>query len=317
MAVGRERSINRRSGRIDSDTESPALGVVEGPAHSHYGVRAWRSIAHCPRRWRRTATGRRRAPERLASIYRDNSGNREQHFAWALAQGGLALAPFQQLWDLTPEQMERLIAAQGCVAHEGYAVGATDLQAWCNAVLALLGEPQHSQGLTQAELQQALPQVSATGLGISLWQLSSSKQLKVTGGRYQLPSHSAQLSDAETKLLALLTKHLDSDQPPSLGDISKLSGTNLDSLKRGAKALAAKGEMVLVGDSRAFLPQRFVALAKLAKELDDFSVKEFRDASGLGRNIVIDVLERLDAKGFTRRDGNSRRVVGDLSLLER
>lgn len=260
--------------------------------------------------------GRRRASERLASIYLDQTGGFEQHFAWALANGGLVLAPFQQLWDLSQEQMQALLTNQNCVVHDGVAIDAQSLTACCDATLAILGEKTNVEGLDIAALQLALSDFADTSINIALWQLSNNKKVRLSNGRYQLPNNSAQLNDAETKLLTLLKKHLDSDQPPSLGDISKLSGTNLDAIKRGAKPLAAKGELVLVGDNRAFLPTRFLALAQLAVDLNQFSVKEFRDASGLGRNIVIDVLERLDAKGFTRRDGNSRKVVGDLGKLQ-
>ena len=32
-------------------------------------------------------------------------------------------------------------------------------------------------------------------------------------------------------------------------------------------------------------------------------MRQFRDASGMGRNVVIEVLEHFDRKGFTRRAG--------------
>jgi len=46
-----------------------------------------------------------------------------------------------------------------------------------------------------------------------------------------------------------------------------------------------------------------------------FGVKEFRDRSGLGRNMSIDVLEFMDSKGYTRRNGDTRTVVGDRASL--
>ncbi len=39
-----------------------------------------------------------------------------------------------------------------------------------------------------------------------------------------------------------------------------------------------------------------------------FSVIQFRDASGIGRNLCIEILEYFDRVGFTRREGNSRFV---------
>jgi selenocysteine-specific elongation factor len=37
-----------------------------------------------------------------------------------------------------------------------------------------------------------------------------------------------------------------------------------------------------------------------------FSVIQFRDESGIGRNLCIEILEYFDRVGFTRRDGNTR-----------
>ena len=37
--------------------------------------------------------------------------------------------------------------------------------------------------------------------------------------------------------------------------------------------------------------------------------KAYRDRSGIGRNLTIQVLESFDQTGFTRRMGDARRVV--------
>ena len=37
----------------------------------------------------------------------------------------------------------------------------------------------------------------------------------------------------------------------------------------------------------------------------------FRDATGLGRNVTIEVLEYFDLLGFTDRDGDTRIIIGD------
>ena len=44
-------------------------------------------------------------------------------------------------------------------------------------------------------------------------------------------------------------------------------------------------------------------------------MRDFRDATGVGRNVVIEVLEHFDAAGFTKRVGDTRRVVGDASTI--
>jgi selenocysteine-specific elongation factor len=40
-----------------------------------------------------------------------------------------------------------------------------------------------------------------------------------------------------------------------------------------------------------------------------FTAAEFKDRSGIGRNLTIEVLEYLDRVGVTRRDGDARTVL--------
>ena len=78
------------------------------------------------------------------------------------------------------------------------------------------------------------------------------------------------------------------------------------------RALAAIGLCQRVSPNRYFLNARLRAMADIALDLQEsFTVRQFRDASGMGRNVVIEVLEHFDRKGFTRRQGDARRVVGD------
>ena len=78
------------------------------------------------------------------------------------------------------------------------------------------------------------------------------------------------------------------------------------------RALAAIGLCQRVSPNRYFLNARLRAMADIALDLQkDFTVRQFRDASGMGRNVVIEVLEHFDRKGFTRRAGDTRSVVDD------
>jgi len=67
-----------------------------------------------------------------------------------------------------------------------------------------------------------------------------------------------------------------------------------------------------------FLPETVTALADIARQLGReagamdgyFEAAAFRDRSGIGRNLAIEVLEYLDRIGVTRFAGGKRRVVG-------
>lgn len=61
-----------------------------------------------------------------------------------------------------------------------------------------------------------------------------------------------------------------------------------------------------------FLPQTLRSLAVIAAELgatDTLTVAEFRNRSGVGRNLVVELLEFFDRIRFTQRIGNKRRLL--------
>ena len=74
------------------------------------------------------------------------------------------------------------------------------------------------------------------------------------------------------------------------------------------------GDIILVGKNR-YLPSTLVinfkiSAEKLASKSVDglFSISDFRDEIGMGRNFTIDILEYFDQVGFTIRVGNLRRL---------
>ena len=72
------------------------------------------------------------------------------------------------------------------------------------------------------------------------------------------------------------------------------------------------GKVYKVTDNRYFLPQTLRDLAAIAEELaaeDKLTVAEFRNSSGVGRNLVVELLEYFDRCRFTQRIGNNRRVL--------
>ena len=79
--------------------------------------------------------------------------------------------------------------------------------------------------------------------------------------------------------------------------------------------LARRGHLVQVAKNRFFLPETVLELAAIAAELAAasadrrFGAAAYRDRSGLGRNLTIEVLECLDRTGVTRFEGGRRRMA--------
>ena len=76
------------------------------------------------------------------------------------------------------------------------------------------------------------------------------------------------------------------------------------------------GDVWQVTETRFMLRAHVATLAATAAALDaatgkGFSAAQFRDASGIGRDFVIQLLEFFDRIGVTRRDGEVRRMRAD------
>ena len=75
---------------------------------------------------------------------------------------------------------------------------------------------------------------------------------------------------------------------------------------RSMRRMQRAGELVAVAPNRYYLPSQVEGLVAVARQLvadspsGSFNAAEYRDASGIGRNLTIQVLEYLDRAGVTR-----------------
>ena len=143
-------------------------------------------------------------------------------------------------------------------------------------------------------------------------------ELRVSNGRYALPDHHVDIPADVTRLFDQVEPLLDDSQPPSLGDMAKRLKQPFRDFERAMRGLSAHNLAIRISDTRYYLPERLLGLAHQAAELGQrgpFSVRDFRDATSIGRNVVIEILEYFDRKRFTRRDDNVRHVVGEPSSV--
>lgn len=165
-----------------------------------------------------------------------------------------------------------------------------------------------SQGLSIDFLRSG-SQISSTLLRDLVAALVRTRKVIIRSGMLQLPNFRATRSQQELSLMSALQDA--SSRSPTLGDLSKLLSIEPAEVRKAAKRLEAGGEIVFVNDRRLVASQTLDNSIKLAKALnapEGFSVGEFRDKSGHGRNACIDILEYLDRRGITRRMGDRRRV---------
>ena len=256
---------------------------------------------------------RRRSQRRLARLAAMRPEAPQESLLALCAQQPVEAAVFGAHWNLPLAHMQRLGSEIGATALNGHLLHPQLVDAVRARLLSALDahhkrEP-HSAGLAIEDFGG----MDATAKRLVLGAMTASGETRFANGRYALASHRVELPPAVTRLFAAVEASLDSLQPPSLGDIAKRLRRPFAAFEREMRALPAFGLAVRVSDNRYYLPARLTALADIAARLDaegPFTVRQFRDASGVGRNVVIEVLEYFDAQGYTRREGDLRRVVG-------
>jgi selenocysteine-specific elongation factor len=138
-----------------------------------------------------------------------------------------------------------------------------------------------------------------------------------TGNLLRLPGHQAQFNPVDLALWEKIEHLIDLEpaRPPTSAEIA----AQLREIPKRVQALletAARRRLVWrVADKRFFRQAEVHRLAEIVQGIAEQSADHrvtpvaFRDQSGLGRNLSIEVLEFFDRIGFTRRLGDSRLVL--------
>ncbi len=98
--------------------------------------------------------------------------------------------------------------------------------------------------------------------------------------------------------------------PPDLATLQAASGLSEREFAALSAALERDGRIVRFGGGLAYTSERFEQVRELVRarcaEHGSIALSELRDEIGASRRIAQGILERLDADGFTRRDGDRR-----------
>ncbi|MCP5183916.1 MAG: selenocysteine-specific translation elongation factor [Pseudomonadales bacterium] len=256
---------------------------------------------------------RRRQASRLKRLAALETTDVETAFANLLSLGPTNWTQLAALWGLPPNSPPPGVREEIIRVGEDLILASTWKQ-WQDTLLAAIDSALTADATRTGLRENELPGTIPSGFrGELLRQLVAAKRLAQTAGAYHPPRHSARLSSAQKLLLEKLTPLLDSRQPPSTGDLAKQMKRPLLQLAKELDGLAKAGAIVRISDNRFFLPAFVDDLAAAAADLGTrgaFTARDFRDAAAIGRNTAIDVLEFFDHVGFTRRQGDERRVFG-------
>ena len=153
-------------------------------------------------------------------------------------------------------------------------------------------------------------------LDAAIASLRTGGDVRVRGHLIGLPDHRARLGLSDQKLWERVLPHLDidTDKPPTLPDLAKALDLDAGELRAMAERAVGAGLLAHITGNRFFTLNRLRTLALIAEEVANnadegsFTAAQYRDASGIGRNVTIELLEYFDRVGLTRRLGNVRKL---------
>lgn len=246
-----------------------------------------------------------------------------ESFKQLMALSALKPKEFKDIWNLPEISMDALKADHTLKVIGDIAVSEAQWQQLMDKCLAQISQTtDESNDLTSAGLRaKSLQQVPSALRQPLLDALLKNRQIEQSGGFYSLPDKEPTLPSELASLWARVQPLLDHAQAPSCGDLAKTLEVPLTVLEKNLLTLSKRKLLVHIGSHRFYLPSRLSEIAMVVEKMTaksasaSMTVKAFRDETGIGRNVAIDVLEYFDSKGFTRRQGNERVIVRPFSDL--
>ena len=138
-----------------------------------------------------------------------------------------------------------------------------------------------------------------------------SGEVEQNGGVYRSTSSEIEIPNELKNIWNVLEAKLKAKQSPSSGDIAKELKKPQPGLEKQMRELVKLGKLIEIATHRFYLPETLQLIEKDIVELAQqgpFSVAQFRDFTGVSRNIAIEILEYFDRRGFTRRQDNTRTI---------
>ncbi len=272
------------------------------------------------------ARGRAR-PERLATVAALETADPIDALRTLLdaAPAGVALEPFARSRNMAPGeatelwrdvQMHRVGRPEdpiGVASARWDELGAATLAALAEWHKAHPGDP----GPTEDQLRRGLAiRVPPDLFAAQLLGLISAEKIARDGATLRLPGHRAAMSSAETALWEKIRPMMEEGglRPPRVRELAEAVGQPPQVIERFLFRAARLGIVHAVAKNRFYPPATMRDLGRVAEGLaakaDDglFSAADYRDATDIGRNVTIQVLEYFDRSGFTQRVGEGRRI---------
>ena len=265
-------------------------------------------------------------PERLAWLAALDRPDPAEALAGLLelSADGVDLERFARTRNLADDHMAALIAEPSIIVFtvrgRRFAVASGRWDAAFDAVRSALGRWHDAHPDQAGPPDEALRDGLSPGLFRAvLARLMETGAVARRHGVLTLAGREPALAAADQAFWERLRPLLDGEglRPPTLNELAPPMGLEVKELRRRLGGLARRRLVAQVSDKRFFSAAQMRRLAALAgdaaraAEGGRFTAGAFRDVSGIGRNLAIEVLEYFDRTGVTSPDREGRRAIRD------
>ncbi|MBM3607559.1 MAG: hypothetical protein FJX29_03765, partial [Alphaproteobacteria bacterium] len=239
------------------------------------------------------------------------------------APGGFAIGQFAQARNLDDSDLHALpVYKELTVAGHGLqplAFHADDWLGWLKKVTDFVASSPSFRlagGVSeQMIVNHFRGRLGAPAIAALLQQAVKEGSLEHAGGGWRLRGEQAGVAPADLALWNKLAPLIDDEKlrPPSIAEMAKALSVESKKVDGVLRRAARIGLAIQVSSNRFYAPHRLRALAEMAEELaglspQGFDARAFRDRSGVGRNLTIEVLEHFDRMGLTKRSEDLRSI---------
>lgn len=272
---------------------------------------------------------RRSTPARLHELAAFENETPEEAVAALLAASGrpIVLERLEAAYNMTLARAAEVYSRADLIQigkEERVGVTAARLQTFSDGIVAHLRKFHANQPQAPGEEIEVLRKATALNLSADafasvLRRLADERKVEASGSTARLPGHNPTANAADDRLWQIVRPALDAGafNAPPLRELAaqlKLKEAILkDFLHRKAKG----GEVMKVTADRFYPRSTLATLAAVAQATaqaqpnGQFTAGQYRDSTGLGRSLAIEILEFLDTLGVTQRLGDTRKMRKD------
>lgn len=278
-------------------------------------------------------SARRTSAERLAELAALEQGAPEPALAAMLQTPGrgVDLDRFERTFNLKPERAAALYSAAGIVVagkerRTGIPRALRDTLR--DQVPAALREFHRAQpqavGMDPAVLgRQLAPHLPPEAFQSLVRELADERKLEIASNVVRLAGHDATSNPEDQRLWQLVLPALQAAgfSPPPVPELAAALKLKEAILKDFLHRKSRTGEVLRVPPDRFYPRPTMATLAATAHALarsapgGTFTAAQYRDATGIGRSLAIEILECLDTLGITQRIGDARKARKDFVPL--